>query len=162
MNQSFTTRQLDRRANTLLRTVRNAPSGSEIIRELAELTIKLDDAPVKPIVVARLTVSRANHRRTIVEVYEDASFHSFYYFYTQEGKRRSTKQLLRKASRNEGAALVGLIRQPSGLDIIVKKLEMYQSHSNPIVAIRLRIFKKRAYRRLLSVSPDQLGIGGRS
>lgn len=147
-------RSLDRRANTLLRTVRNVPSGSEIIRELAEITIKIEDAPVKPTVIARLTVRRANHRRTIVEIHADASFHSFYRFYVQEGNRRSTKQPLRTASRNEGLFLGNC-----GLGAIEEKLHIYQSRSNPIVSSTLRIFKKRAYKHLLKVSPDQIGVG---
>jgi hypothetical protein len=156
MNRSFTHRQLDRRANTLLRQARNVPSGSEIIRELAEISIKIEDAPVKPDVAARLTVSRENGRRTIVEVYSNATFHSFYFFYSQKGNRRSTKKLTRVAGRNEGSPLVGVIRQPSGLDTIAKKLEMYQNQSNPITSSKLRIYKRRAYRHLLSVSPDQI------
>jgi len=154
MQQSFTTHQLDRRANMLLRSVRNVPPTSDAIRELAEVSIKLEDAPVKPTVVARLTVIRANGRRTIVEIHQDASFHSFYYFYTQDGNRRSTKQLLRKASRNEGSFLGNW-----GLGAINEKLHIYQNKSNPITTYRLRIFQKRAYKRLLSVSPDQIGVG---
>ena len=154
MNTTFTHHRLDRRANRLLRSVRNVPSGSDVIRELAEITIKLEDAPVKPTVIARLTVSRANGRRTIVEIHADASFHSFYHFFVQEGKRRSTRQYLRAANRNEGMFL-----RNYGLGAIEEKLHIYQNKSNPIVDSRLRVFKKRAYRRLLTISPDQIGLG---
>lgn len=157
MNRSFTTRQLSRRQNTILGAFQTgaAKPTSEIIRELAEITEALADEPVRKHdnVVARLTVKRANGRRTIVEVYADASFHSFFHFFVQEGNRRSTRQSLRTASRNEGIFLGNF-----GLGAIEEKLCHFGNKTNPVVSSKLRILKKRAYKRLLTISPDQLGM----
>jgi hypothetical protein len=155
MHNSFTTRQLDRRANSLLRQVRNVPSGSEIIRELAEITLKIEDAPVKPEVVARLTAFRKDGRRTIVEVYSSSTFHSFFYVYSQQGNRRSTKSLSRVGNRNE-AIPNGLITSGFGLAAISVRLLIWGRGDGEVIETKLRIFKKREYRRLLSVSPDQI------
>lgn len=151
---NLTYRSMDRRANTLLRTVRNVPPNSEIIRELAEITIALEDAPVKPVVIARLTVRRTNHRRTIVEIHEGATFQSFFHVYSQEGNRRSTKRHTRVGNRNEG-----IYHGALGLEGMAERLAHYQIFSGPIESSKLRIIKKRAYRHLLNVSPDQIGIG---
>jgi len=112
----------------------------------------------KPVVVARLTVSRADGKRTIVEVREGASFHKFYTFFVQDGARRSTKTLLRTASRNEYLPAVNAHRHQPGLDVIEKQLRGILAQSNPVVKTTLRIIKKRAYRKLLNASPDALGL----
>jgi len=103
-------------------------------------------------VVARLTVIRKNGLRTIVEVQSDASFYSFYHFFRQVGAKRSTKELIRSSNRNEGSL------QEPGLEAIAKKLEMYSSQSNPVVSKKIRIIKKRAYRKLISARADELGL----
>lgn len=108
-------------------------------------------------VIARLTVTRMDGKKTIVEVSADASFHSFYRYFRQEGNRRRTKQLIRTANRNEGIPLPSA-RELPGLDLILKRLMNYQGESNPIVGHRMRIIKKRAYRKLLSARPDELGL----
>ncbi len=41
---------------------------------------------------------------------------------------------------------------------ILKRLEAYQGESNPIITKRLRIIKKRAYKKLISARPDELGM----
>lgn len=158
MQRTFT--QLNRRSDRITGALRAGAvrPTREIFRELAELTIKLEEAPVKPIVIARLVVIRQNGTRTIVEIHQDATFSSFYRFYRQEGKRRSTKQLIRQGCRNEGLPLVGAIRSCSGLDTIAAKLLLWGRESNAVVDTKFYIFKPRIYRRLLSVSPDQLGL----
>jgi len=108
-------------------------------------------------VVARLTITRTDGKKTIVEVSADASFHKFFRYFRQQGNRRSTKELIRVANRNEGIPLPSARERP-GLDLILKRLANYQSESNPIVATKLRIIKKRAYRKLLSARPDELGL----
>ena len=111
---------------------------------------------VKLGVVARLTVIRTDGMRTIVEVHSDARFHSFYHFYRQCGKKRSTKELIRTASRNEGLNQIGYW-QP-GLETIACRLEKYACQSNPVVKKTIRIIQRRAYRKLISARPDQLGL----
>jgi hypothetical protein len=111
-------------------------------------------------VIARLTVTRKNGWKTIVTVQADASFHSFFRFYRQSGNRRSTRELIRTANRNEGlvfSVFTAQTRKP-GLELILDRLANYQSESNPIVSHRMRIIKKRAYRKLLSARPDELGL----
>lgn len=110
-------------------------------------------------VVARLTVIRKNGLRTIVEVEAGSTFSSFYRFYRQVGAKRSTKERIRTADRNEGCRWIGMQHgQPIGLETIAKRLEFYASQSNPVVSKKIRIFRKLAYQRLLNVSPDQLGL----
>ncbi len=111
----------------------------------------------KSSVVARLTVTRADGRKTIVEIHADASFHQFFRYFRQQGLRRSTKELIRVANRNEGIPVPGARAKP-GLELILKRLEAYQGESNPIITKRLRIIKKRAYKKLLSARPDELGM----
>ena len=150
MYHSFTTKQMGRRAGTILRSFRTgaAQPNAEIIRELAELTAALDDAPVKPDVIARLTVTRANNEKVIVEVNENATFSNFYIFFKQTGKRWSTKAHIRTSNRNDAP----------GLESLAQKLSLCQSPSNPITNTRIKIYRKRAYRRLLSLRPDELGL----
>jgi hypothetical protein len=96
---------------------------------------------------------------TIVEVWKDATFHSFYHYFHQDGARRSTKRLIRTASRNEGVSWMRFEQlSPAGLETIAQRLEFYAQQSNPVVKKTLRIIKRRTYRRLISVSPDQLGL----
>ena len=114
---------------------------------------------VKLGVVARLTVIRRNEWRTIVEVEAGSTYSSFYKFYRQWGARRSTKQLIRTAGRDEGVSLMGFKhRQQPGLAAIARKLEMYASQSNPVVSKRIRMIKKREYQKLISARPDELGL----
>lgn len=158
MQSSFTSKQLDRRAATIIRGIRTrqVTPDSDAMVELAELTEAIADQPVKVTVVARLTVVRQNGQRTIVEVHSDARFSSFYHFFQQEGNRRSTKKPFRTASRNEGLNPVGYW-QP-GLETIAARLEKYSDPKNPIVKQTLRIIQRRAYKRLLSARPDVLGL----
>jgi hypothetical protein len=112
----------------------------------------------KPNVIARLTITRANGWKTIVTVEADASFSSFYKYFKQFGLKRSTKEPIRVANRNEGLSYINAHLQTPGLDLIEKRLAAYQSQSNPIVSTKLRIIKKRAYKKLLGARPDELGM----
>ena|GEM_PF-3242168 len=109
-------------------------------------------------VIARLTLQRQNSRTTIVEIHRDATFSQFYRFYIQDGNRRSTKRLVRTASRNEFLPVINTHLHQPGLDVIEKRLRSFQSESNPVVSARLRILRKRIYRKLLSARPDELGL----
>jgi hypothetical protein len=110
-------------------------------------------------VVARLTVTRANGMRTIVEVWADAGFHTFYRYFRQNGARRSTKTPIRVASRNEGISWMRFEPlHPAGLETIASRLEKYAAQSNPVVGKKLRIIQRRAYRKLLTARPDELGL----
>ena len=150
MQTSFTTRQVNRRFRGILGALKTgqARPNSEIIRELAELADALEDAPVKPDVVARLTIERANNTRMIVEIHQDATFSSFFHFFAQTGKRWSTKAHIRTSNRNDAP----------GLESLAQKLSLSQSPSNPITNTRIKIYRKRAYRKLLSLRPDELGL----
>lgn len=142
------TKYIDRRFKTILGATQNVRPGSDVIRELVELSQAVEDEPLRSDVVARLTTIRADHSRTIVEVHSNATYSSFYHFYAQQGTKRSTKRSIRTASRSDGPSL----------EMIARKLAVYQSQSNPIVQIKLRIIRKRVYRRLISARPDQLGL----
>jgi len=109
----------------------------------------------KTVVIARLTAVREVGVRTIIEVHSDASFNSFYQYYTQEGMKRSTKELIRTTGRNEGIRpwYRAYCTQP-GLEVLATRmLDMKQFKS-----VKIRILKKRAYRQLLEAAPDVLGL----
>jgi hypothetical protein len=150
-NRTFT--QLNDRTAQIFKAIQVGlvPPNSDAMNELAELIVVLEDAP-KPSVVARLTVTRKNGWKTIVEIHSNARFHSFFHYYKQFANKRSTKELIRTASRNEG----GL--RTSGLDAIERKLMFYQNQSNPVIRSSIRIIRKRTYRKLLSARPDELGL----
>jgi hypothetical protein len=161
MQSSFSETQLDRRAATIIRSVRvgQVPPNSDALAELAELTEVLSDQPVKPVVIARMTVTRANGAKTIVEIWANATFHSFYHFFKQQGARRSTKEPIRTAYRDEGVNVVcARYNQQPGLDVIAKRLEMYASQGNTVVSTKIRIIRKRAYRKLINATPHELGL----
>jgi hypothetical protein len=109
-------------------------------------------------VIARLTVTRANGWRTIVEIHADARFMAFYRYYRQFGNRRSTKEFVRSASRIEYLSYFNAHLQKPGLDVIEKRLKAFGVESNPVIASKLRILKKRIYKRLLNARPDELGL----
>lgn len=111
---------------------------------------------VKLGVVARLTVYRASGIRMIVEVHSDSTFNSFFRYFTQVGARRSTKRFLRNASRNEGLPKLGYY-QP-GLESVAAQIEKYADPNNPIIKKTIRIMQRRTYRKMIAVSPDQLGL----
>lgn len=113
---------------------------------------------VKADVVARLTVTRQNGWKTIVEISSDATLHSFYRYFRQYGNRRSTREPVRTAGRAEGCLSFLKHLQKPGLELILKRLEAWQGESNPIVSTKLRIIKKRAYRKLINARPDELGM----
>jgi hypothetical protein len=115
----------------------------------------LSTKPLAVAVVARLTVTRAVGCKTIIEVYTDATFNSFYRFFTQQGNRRSTKQLVRTANRNEGLLpFHQAYRMTPGLEHLADRW----SKQPGVTAVTVRIIKRRAYKRLIQAAPDQLGL----
>lgn len=112
----------------------------------------------KTIVIARLTVTRKDDHRTIVEIHADATFSRFYRFHQQQGLRRSTKRFIRSASRNESLPVINAHLYQPGLDVIARKLESLFKQSNPVVSVKIRIIKKRLYKKMINASPEQLGL----
>jgi len=109
----------------------------------------------KKVVIARLTAIRAVGVRTIIEIHEDATFSSFFNFYSQDGMRYSTKKLIRFANRNEGLApWHRAYRMTPGLDVLAKRFEAMPQFAK----VTIRILKRRAYLNLLEAAPDVLGI----
>ena len=133
-----------------------------LTRELAELEIAIENggpiAPPKPVLIARLTVSRKDGKRTIVEIHADATFHHFYHFFTQDGARRSTKTLLRTANRNAYLPTVNAHLHKPGLDVIERQLKTLLATTNPVLSTKLRVIRKRLYRKLITAAPDALGL----
>ena len=114
-----------------------------------------DNTGKKKVVVARLTAVREVGVKTIVEVCENATFASFFVFYTQQGNRRSTKTQIRVANRNEGLApWHRAYRMTPGLDVIAEHLRGMKQFKS----VTVRIIRRRAYRQLLSADPDVLGL----
>lgn len=105
-------------------------------------------------VVARMTiVKRGSSKRMIVEIHEDASFHQFYRWYMQEGRKH--KRFVRSSQRNDGLPFTRAQSLP-GLDILA---ERQQSFNKDIEKVTIKIFQKRIYNHLLNCAPDQLAAG---
>lgn len=113
---------------------------------------------MKPTILARLTIERRNGARLIVEIQADATFIEFYRIYRQDGRKRSTKRLIRTASRNEGLPTINAHRHEPGLEKVAQKLTTFQQESNPATRQSLRIIRKRAYRTALHMDPSALGL----
>ena len=109
-------------------------------------------------ILARLTVTREDDSKVIVEVHANATFHAFYRFYTQQGRRRSTKKLTRCASRNEGLHPVNAHLQVPGLEILALRFMHNRFGNSPIANVKIKYFSKKGYRKLIKASPDQLGL----
>src|SRR3990172_234945 len=112
----------------------------------------------KSLVIARLTITRTDGKTTIVEVQPGATFHAFYHVFVQDGRRWSTKRQVRVASRNEGLMAINAHRQTPGLEAFAERIAVFKSVSNPITSMKIKIFKKRVYRRLLAAAPESLGM----
>ncbi len=105
-------------------------------------------------IVARMTITkRASSKRLIVEVHEDASFHQFYRWYSQEGRKR--KRFIRNSPRNDGLNYTKAQDQP-GLDVLSDR---QTSFNKDIETVTIKIFQKRMYNRLLNCAPEALGNG---
>ena len=108
-------------------------------------------------VVARLTITRANNWKTIIEVHSDATFSKFYTYYRQFGNRRSTKEFIHTRSRNEGLRYINAHLQTPGLEVLADRAadKVYYGRfkHNAVTSMKLRIIKKREYRRLLHAAP---------
>lgn len=109
-------------------------------------------------VLARLTVTREDDSKVFVEVHADATFIEFYRFYTQQGRRRSTKKQIRSASRNEGLHPVNCHRQQPGLEILAIRFMRNRFGNSPIKTVKIKYFSKRGYKKLINAAPDQLGL----
>lgn len=108
-------------------------------------------------IVARLTATREDDSRIIVEVHADATFHRFYNFFSQQGSKRSTKKFLRFASRNEGLDPVNTHLQIPGLEILALRF-VHNKFGSRVVSTRIRFYGKREYKRLINAAPDALGL----
>lgn len=102
-------------------------------------------------VIARLTVTRKVGVKTLIEVHSDSTFQKFFYFYTQDGRKR--KQFVRTASRNEGLSYTTAYRMTPGLEVLAPRW-MAMQH---IDRVDVKILRKRAYRRLITASAHELG-----
>lgn len=111
-------------------------------------------------VVARMTITRADKSKVIVEIHSDATFSSFYHFYTQQGNKRSTKTETSTANRNKGLPTVNAHLYEPGLHMVQKSIEAIRGGNfAQITSITVRILRRRMYRQLLQASPDVLGLG---
>ena len=103
-------------------------------------------------VIARMTVTKADGKKLIVEVHDDATEHAFYRWYSQEGRKR--KVFIRTSHRTDGADRVAqVLRSTAGLDLLSARMKTYMQ----ITDVKIRILSKRAYKRMTTCSADQLG-----
>lgn len=110
------------------------------------------------IVVARMTAIRSNNNKLIIEVYADATYSSFYHFHSQEGNRRSTKTQVRVANRNAGLPRVNVHLYEPGLEVLRTELLGADKIDSAFVSVKVRIIKKRLYKKLITCAPDVLGM----
>jgi hypothetical protein len=105
-------------------------------------------------VIARLSITRfPEQSNMIIEVHSDSTWEKFYYFYTQTGRKTSTKTLVRTASRNEGLSYASAYRMMPGLEILACR---WASMPN-VKKVQVRILRKRAYKHLITAQPSELG-----
>lgn len=107
-------------------------------------------AKQKNTVVARMTLTRTNGIKTIVEIHENASFMNFYTWYRQEGR----KVLLRTSNRNDGVAAHWRAPfQEKGLDVLAARTTQIMKD---VTGVTIKILKKRKYQQMITCTPDQL------
>ena len=114
-------------------------------------------------VVARLTIARADNTRVIIEVNSESTFAKFFYYYKQVGMKRSTKEFIHTKSRNEGLHYINAHRQAPGLEVLAERItssnkvfygrDGQAKERNPVTSIKLRIIRKREYKKLLHAAP---------
>ena len=119
-------------------------------------------------VVARLTINRADGSRLIIEVNRDSTFSKFFHYFRQTGNRRSTKEFIHTKSRNEGLNYMNAHLQTPGLEVLAERItssnkvfygrDGQAKERNPVTSIKLRIIRKREYRRLLNAAPVGMPI----
>lgn len=119
-------------------------------------------------VVARLTVTRADGSRLIIEVHNDSTFSKFFFYFRQTGNRRSTKTFIHTRSRNEGLRHINAQQQTPGLEVLADRITSSNrvfygrdgraKERNPVTSMRLRIIRKREYRKLLNAAPTGMPV----
>lgn len=98
--------------------------------------------------VARLTLKHADGFKMLIELHTDANFNQFYRCYKQQGRKR--KEFTRFDVRQYG---IGEVRD---LDVMAAM----RMKTNPLLGSPvIKIYKKRAYKHLLTCAPDQLTGG---
>ncbi len=103
-------------------------------------------------VIARMTVTKADGKKLVIEVHDDATEQEFYHWYSQDGRKR--KQFIRMSHRTDGAERVAqVLRCTPGLDMLATRMKTYMQ----IKDIKIRILLKRAYKRMTTCSADKLG-----
>ncbi len=103
-------------------------------------------------VIARMTITkRSSTNKIIVEVRSDANFNKFYSWFSQEGRKR--KKLQRTSQRNDGLYFARGQGRP-GLDVLAAH---QMSFNKDIDKVTIKVFKKRAYEKMLTCRPDELG-----
>jgi hypothetical protein len=103
--------------------------------------------------VARLTLQKPNNQKLIVEVHEGADFHRFYQWFSKDGRKR--KVALRTSNRNDGITLHWRAPfEPVGLEAVAARTVAW---NKTITGVTIKIFKKRAYQRMTTCAPDELG-----
>jgi len=98
--------------------------------------------------VARLTLRMRDGSKKLIELHTDAAWHQFYRIYTQQGRKR--KVLTGYARRQMK------IGGPRGLDVVA---EQHRKGNLDITAADIKVYKKRAYQRLLTCPPTDLNGG---
>ena len=112
-------------------------------------------------VVARLTIVRADESRLIIEVNSNSTFSEFYFYYRQVGTKRSTKALAFTRSRTQGLKYINAHLETPGLEVIANSIKsssraflgQVAGKENPVTSMKLRIIRKREYKRLLNMAP---------
>lgn len=107
----------------------------------------------KNTLVARLTIRWEVGVDTLIEVHSLATFHAFYHFFSQQGRKTSTRKFVRTASRNEGILSYSAHLRP-GLEM----LALQWARLPHVKSVSVRIYKKRLYKKLIEANPSALGM----
>ena len=104
-------------------------------------------------VIARMTVTKTDGKKLIVEVHDDATEYAFYSWYSQDGRKR--KRFVRTSHRTDGAErMAQALRSTPGLDLLSARMKTNMQ----IADVKIRILLKRAYKRMTTCSAEKLGL----
>lgn len=101
--------------------------------------------------IARLTITREVGVQTMIEVRRGATWSAFYSYFTQTPRKPKTRKFVKSTNRNDGILSYAAQTRP-GLDKLA-----YQWARMKGVTVSVKIFQKRAYKKLLDASPSELG-----
>lgn len=106
--------------------------------------------------IARLTITYQSGRREAVEIHADSSFHAFYHWYLYTSKVKKT--LISTRSRT-WYGQISYTSQAGLPDVLIAVGKSFRTHKDPITSSKIVIYKKRLYKKFMSLPADELPGG---